>query len=173
MVFINENENNILSKGIRDIYDLVKNILSIISKNNKNVTIINQKEIIHEKAQSILNNLTEIFLILDDNPEFENEFICCGDIKRMANYIFKDDELIIKYTPFITDIIINFCNLLDDKLEYLSSQNAFDYNREFEKFDDYLYDQKDIFYLEIMDDDLDTKHDELISEIGKLTLNKQ
>ena len=70
------------------------------------------------------------------------------------------------------DIIIKFCNLLDDKLEYLSS-DVFDYNDEFEKFDDYLYNQKDIFYLEIMDDDLDTKYDGLISEIGKFTLNKQ
>ena len=32
MVFINENTNNILSKSIHDIYVLVKDILSIISK---------------------------------------------------------------------------------------------------------------------------------------------
>ena len=153
---INVNQDKGISDIINNVYELINKIKNIFTRNNDEIIVVNQMDILHKKTESIYQNLKDIFLILGDYQDFEEEFINCGDIKLMAEYIFSNDELILRHIDFINEIILKFCNILKYRLETLDCKD-FDYDEKYESFDEFLDNQKDIFYTEIYNEKIDSK----------------
>ena len=122
--------------------------------------------IIHKQTDPILNSLKEIFMILGENPEMVYEFVYCDDILLMADYIFSNDELIKKHTKFITEIIITFCNLLNYKLECISSKK--DYDKKLYEFRFYIANKRTTFYTQIDNCNIDSEASEVIDFMIKV-----
>ena len=89
-----------------------------------------------------------------------DEYYNFASIKRMITYIVDDFEKYFHYSSFIVLLLEKFNDLL------VKERQLDDYKEEYEKFDNFLYEQEDFFYAEIFDSD--SKYDNAIDEVTNI-----
>ena len=150
--------NNIeLFDVFRSIYNKIKSKFSILNNNNcesEDIIELYSSDAVYHHSKYILKSLDNLLNLLDDS-KFEDEYYDCFFIKDMANYIFDDETLLVKHIDFIENIIISFCNLLDDKLDTLLNSKTIEYDRVYKDFTEFFSQQKMIFYTEICSGDVE------------------
>ena len=150
--------NNIeLFDVFRSVYNKIKNKFSILNNNDyesDDIIELYSNNAIYHHSKYILKSLDNLLNLLDDS-KFENEYYDCFFIKDMAKYIFDDETLLFKHIDFIENIIISFCNLLDDKLDNLLNSKTTKYDLVYKDFNEFFSQQKMIFYTEICNSNIE------------------
>ena len=109
---------------------------------------------------SIKISLNEISNIIEQIDFEYDEYYNFISIHKMISYIVGDIEKYFKYSSFILLILTEFKDLMDKK------RIMRNYKKEYEKFDDFLYEQEDYFYTEIFD--RDSKYDDVIDKVTNI-----
>ena len=118
----------------------------------------NDNEFLND-LESVKYSLNEISEIMDEiNFEYDEEYNFAS-IRRMINYIIDDCEKYFHYSSFIVLLLKNFNDLI-------LKQRQIDYKEEYEKFDNFLYEQEDFFYGEIFVSD--SKYSDAIDKVTNI-----
>ena len=109
---------------------------------------------------SIKISLNEISNIIEQIDFEYDEYYNFISINKMIIYIVSDVKKYFKYSSFILLILTEFKDLMDKK------RIVRNYKEEYEKFDNFLYEQEDYFYTEIFDQD--SKYDDVIDKVTNI-----
>ena len=147
-VAMDEKETNF--DNLNEIYRRIREIFSNVKLQkeipiDELVQLYSKDETFFKDLNYIVESLTEITNILAPIDSLENEFLNFLSIKRMIDYLLKDIKLFIVYLFFIDDLLMNFFNLIHQKLQKADK----DYQNEYDLFVSYLNDKKEFFYTEI------------------------
>ena len=141
----------------RSIYNKIKHKFSKLNNNDcesEDIIELYSSDAVYHHSKYILKSLDNLLNLLDDS-KFEDEYYDCFLIKEMANYIFNDETLLFKHIDFIENLIISFCNILNDKLDYLLNSKTIDYEQDYKDFTEFFSQQKMIYYTEICNDNVE------------------
>lgn len=147
-VAMDEKETNF--DNLREIYYRIREIFSNVKPQKEMsidelIQLYSKDETFFKDLNYIVESLTEITNILAPIDSLENEFLNFLSIKRMIDYLLMDIKLFIVYLFFIDDLLMNFFNLIHQKLQKADK----DYQNEYDLFVSYLNDKKEFFYTEI------------------------
>lgn len=147
-VAMNKKETNF--DNLNEIYNRIREIFSNVKPQKEMsieelIQLYSRDETFLKDLQYIDESLSEITNILAPIDILEKEFLNFLSIKRMIDYLLNDIKLFIVYLFFIDDLLMNFFNLIHQKLQKADK----DYQKEYDLFVSYLNDKKEFFYTQI------------------------
>lgn len=105
----------------------------------------------------IKSSLNEISNVMEQiNLEYD-EYYNFASIKRIITYIANNPKKYLHYSSFIEHLLKNFYDLI------IKERQLDNYKEEYEKFDNFLYEQEDYFYTEIFDSN--PKYNDVIDKV--------
>ncbi len=145
---MNKKETNF--DNLNEIYNRIREIFSNVKPQKEMsieelIQLYSRDETFLKDLQYIDESLSEITNILAPIDILEKEFLNFLSIKRMIDYLLNDIKLFIVYLFFIDDLLMNFFNLIHQKLQKADK----DYQKEYDLFVSYLNDKKEFFYTQI------------------------
>ena len=94
-----------------------------------------------------------------------NDYIWCK-IDDIEYIVLDNPDLLKQNIAFISNVVINFCNLICDKQDLLLSNKVIDYENEYQEFLKFYNNQKEYFYS--INPDIDEDYGELIDKVTNL-----
>ncbi len=162
---INENNNDIFD----DFLDIFKKFYNSVKNKFTNFSDMTLEDFIDKYSnddeflnhlKSIKNSLNEISNMMKQiNFEYD-EYYNFASIKKMIIYIVDNLEKYFYYSSFIMLLLEKFEDLI------IKKKLLNDYNKEYENFDTFLYEQEDYFYTEIFD--YNSKYEDILVKVTNI-----
>lgn len=144
-----------------ELYNKIKEKFQFINKNTEVLVIDNTLN----NADLMLDSLNKLADVLEMNPLFEDEYYLSLSIISYVEFIMADEDLLKQSNIFLTNIVINFFNLISDKQDMLLSNKNIDYKLEYNEFLVFYNDQKKYFHTYIYN----SKNNDQDTAIDKVT----
>ncbi len=148
---------------LQDILNRIKEKFIEIYESKTEEKELNEFE---NERENILNLMDEISKSLEENPLFENnEYYDFISIYDMIEYLLNDKNLFLKHRTMLEEMITEFNNIISYKLECkLKNIDYSQYKKQYERFNSYIINKEENFYLEIYQDN--GTDEELIKKVA-------
>ncbi len=124
-------------------YNKIKEKFSFINKNSEVYAVDNSLDC----EDLMMDSLYKLSDMLEANPLFKEEHYLLLSIINDIEYVVIDNpDLLNENLSFIGNVVINFCNLISDKLDLILSNEIINYEKEFQEFTTFYNNQQEIFY---------------------------
>lgn len=148
---------------VLELYNKIKDKFSFIDKNAEVLSI----DYSLDNMDLMLDSLNKLADMLEESTLFEEEYFLSLAIIDDIEYIVLDNPDLLKQNiAFISNVVINFCNLICDKQDLLLSNKVIDYENEYQEFLKFYNNQKEYFYS--INLDIDEDYGELIDKVTNL-----
>ena len=138
------------SDGIMETINFLKEIFNKIQERYLEIKTKKEELKYEKEVKSILKLMEEISDSLEENPLFkDNEYYDFLMIRHMIKYVLEDIRLFLNFSEFVDELIISFKEIIQKKIQNELENEKIDYENEYSKFDAFLFEKKEFFYLNI------------------------
>lgn len=144
-----------------ELYNKLKDKFKFINNNTEILAIDNSLD----NIELMLDSLNKLADMLEMNSLFEDEYYLAISIITDIEYIV-NKKILKNNLTYVGNIVINFCNLIYDKLDWILSNKNFNYENEYGEFIIFYNNQKEIFLNNLPEASRENK--QLIKEITNI-----
>ena len=164
--------NNDFSTGTfsEEVIDI---FLEVYNKIKEKFQFINKKEeilLVDNSLSSIdlmVDSFNKLVDVLESNSLFQNEFLLSiSIIADIESIIYLD--VLKENINFVVNVVINFCNLISTKQDWILSDKNFNYDKQYEDFVSFYIDQQCNFLRTLPKYDENDEDDEAIVRVANM-----